>query len=130
MKVPVQVSVVALIVNLVLALALIQPLAHIGLALAVSIAALVNAGLLWWALRNKGFYTPIVGWLRLVVQSVFAAFLMALSLWWLESIVLSDWALASGLERAGALLLLVVAGMLIYALALLLFGMRKRDWVL
>jgi putative peptidoglycan lipid II flippase len=128
MRVPVQVSVVALIVNLVLALALIQPLAHIGLALAVSIAALVNAGLLWWALRHKGFYTPLVGWVKLFVQSLLSVFVMALSLWWLQQVLLSDWTLASGWVRAGALLVLVLVGILSYALALLLFGMRKRDW--
>jgi len=130
MKVPVQVSVVALLVNLVLALLLIQPLAHIGLALAVSIAALVNAGLLWWALRRKGFYTPITGWFRLLWQSMFAVLAMTVSLWWLQTAILSDWTVASGLERAGALLLLVSVGMLSYSLALLLFGMRKRDWKL
>lgn len=129
MKVPVQVSIVALVVNLVLALTLIQPLAHVGLALAVSIAALVNAGLLWWALLHKGFYTPLLGWLKLLLQSLLAVTLMALSLWWLQSIVLADWVVASGLERAGALLALVVVGMFSYALALLLFGMRKRHWV-
>jgi putative peptidoglycan lipid II flippase len=128
MKIPVQVSVVALVVNLVLALALIQPLAHIGLALAVSTAALVNAGLLWWALRRKGFYTPIVGWMRFLLQSGFAVLVMAVSLWWLQQALLSDWTLASGWERSGALLLLVLVGMLSYAIALLLFGMRRRHW--
>jgi putative peptidoglycan lipid II flippase len=130
MKVPVQVSVVALLVNLVLALLLIQPLAHIGLALAVSVAALVNAGLLWWALRHKGFYTPIVGWFKLLLQSVLAVCVMAVSLWWLQSTILPDWAAAGGLERAGALLFLVVVGIFSYASALLVFGMRKRHWVL
>ncbi len=128
MRVPVQVSVVALIVNLVLALLLIEPLAHIGLALAVSVSALLNAGLLWWALRHKGFYIPVVGWMKLLMQSLLAVLVMALSLWWLQSIILADWSIAIGWQRAGALFVLILTGMLSYSLALVLFGMRKKDW--
>jgi putative peptidoglycan lipid II flippase len=90
---------------------------------------LVNAGLLWWALRRKGFYTPIVGWFKLLLQSALAVCVMAVSLWWLQSTILPDWAAACGLERAGALLFLVVVGIFSYASALLVFGMRKRHWV-
>jgi len=129
MRWPVKISIVALLVNLILALSLIQPLAHIGLALAVSISALVNAGLLWWVLRRQDYYRPEAGWLRLVLQSLIAVVLMALLLMWLSKYWLPNWALATGWERAGVLLLLVVVGVLSYALSLLLFGMRKCHWV-
>lgn len=130
MRWPVKISVIALGVNLVLALALIQPLAHVGLALAVSVAALVNAGLLWWILRRKGYYHPENGWMRLAAQSGVAVVVMAMALWWLSSLVLADWQGATALARSGALALLVVAGALSYVLALWLLGMRKHHWIL
>jgi putative peptidoglycan lipid II flippase len=129
MRVPVKISVVALVVNLVLALLLIQPLAHVGLALAVSIAALVNAGLLWLALRRMGFYSPVVGWVSLLLRTLGAVLVMAVALWWCSSALLVDWTLATGWMRAGVLFLLVVIGFVSYVSLLLILGMRKKDWL-
>ncbi len=129
MRWPVKISIVALAVNLVLALLLIQPLAHIGLALAVSVSALVNAGLLWWVLRRQDYYRPESGWLRLLLQSLLAVAAMSAVLWFLPIYGLPSWSGLGGWERAGNLLLLVIAGMFSYGIALLLFGMRKCHWV-
>ena len=130
MRWPVKISLVALLVNLLLALLLIEPLAHIGLALAVSVAALINAGLLWWVLRRQDYYQPEAGWLGLIFQSSLAAIVMSGLLWWMPYFLLPNWALGDGWERAGSLLLLVFAGILTYVFSLLLFGMRKRHWSL
>jgi len=46
-------AVVALAVNLVLSAALVRPLEVRGLALSVSIATMVEAGLLFWTLRDR-----------------------------------------------------------------------------
>ena len=51
MALPVKISVIALVINLCLSLLLIDTLAHVGLAFAVSGAAIVNAMLLWFGLR-------------------------------------------------------------------------------
>ena len=51
-------------INMVLNLILIWPLAHAGLALATSLSALLNAGLLFWGLKKSGIYTASRGWLR------------------------------------------------------------------
>lgn len=128
MRWPVKVSIVALGVNLILALSLIQPLAHIGLALAVSVAALVNAGLLWWVLRRQDYYRPEAGWLLLVLQSLVAVVLMGGLLAWLSEYWLPNWAFATGWQRAGVLFSLVLVGVVSYAVALWLVGMRKRHW--
>lgn len=127
MAVPVKVSVVALLVNLGLSLALIEPLAHVGLALSVSVAALVNAGLLWWWLQRLGFYVPRAGWGLLLLRTLAAGLAMAVLLWWLSA-WLGDWQEAQGWQRAGWLLLCVLAGGMVYGLGLLLTGMRLRHW--
>lgn len=128
MRWPVKISIVALLVNLLLALLLITPLAHIGLALAVSVAALVNAGLLWWVLHRKGFYQPAAGWWRLSLQTLLAASVMGALLWWLPDVFLENWQGADAATRGAVLALLVLFGGLSYLGSLLLFGMRKRDW--
>ena len=53
-KTPVRFALAAMAVNVVLALGLIWPLAHVGLALATSLASWLNAGLLFAALLRRG----------------------------------------------------------------------------
>ena len=39
--------------------------AHAGIALSIGLAATVNAAMLWWILRRRGWYVPCFGWRRL-----------------------------------------------------------------
>ncbi|WP_157217719.1 murein biosynthesis integral membrane protein MurJ [Flavisphingomonas formosensis] len=55
-KTPVRIALVAMLVNLVGNLILIWPLAHVGLALSISISAWVNAGLLYWTLHRRDHF--------------------------------------------------------------------------
>jgi putative peptidoglycan lipid II flippase len=55
-KTPVRIALVAMLVNLVLNLILIWPMAHVGLALSTAISAWVNAGLLYWTLRRRDHF--------------------------------------------------------------------------
>ena len=56
-RTPVRIALVAMLVNLVLNLILVWPLAHVGLALSTAASAWVNAGLLWWTLHRRGQLT-------------------------------------------------------------------------
>ncbi|MGB4100415.1 MAG: murein biosynthesis integral membrane protein MurJ [Alphaproteobacteria bacterium] len=53
-RTPVRIAITALATNMIGALLLIQPLGHVGIALASSIATWVNAGLLLFMLRRQG----------------------------------------------------------------------------
>jgi putative peptidoglycan lipid II flippase len=128
MAIPVKISVIALIVNLGLSLLLIDSLAHLGLALAVSGAAVVNAILLWAGLRYYRFYEPRQGWWRLWLQSLLATAGMAGVLWQILS-SFGDMALMSGMERTGVLLFLVVSGLFSYALLILMLGFRLKTTI-
>lgn len=73
---PVRIAAIAMAVNLVLNLALMGPLAHMGLALATALAAMVNVGLLLWALGKR---LPDLALSRLwpsVARTVVAALVM------------------------------------------------------
>ena len=130
---PVRIAVVALLTNMVLNVAIVVPMVmlklpgpHAGLALATSLAAWVNAGLLYYKLRQQRVYQPGSGWWRLGLQLAFAAVLLATVLIaavpalpvWLE------WSVGS---RIGGLLLWVVIGMASYFIALQLAGLRLKT---
>ncbi|MEM9208452.1 MAG: murein biosynthesis integral membrane protein MurJ [Pseudomonadota bacterium] len=129
-RTPVRVAVVALVVNAVLSVLLAYWLTqigyagtHAGLALAVSIAALLNAGLLYRGLRREGIIQPAAGWRMLLFRVVVANVLMSVCLsaitqpvdWWLD---------ASLANRAGSLALLVCVGIVAYFAALFVLGLR------
>lgn len=73
-KTPVKIGVVTMLANIVLALILVGPFKHVGLAAAFSLSACLNAVLLLWLLLRLELYKPQAGWpvylLRLVIASV------------------------------------------------------------
>lgn len=71
-KTPVKIAIYTMIFNLVLCGALIGPLAHAGLALASSIAALFNAIWLFSNLYKNKVYSPQSGWGWLLIQLTMA----------------------------------------------------------
>jgi putative peptidoglycan lipid II flippase len=76
-KTPVLVAVVALVVNVVLNLALMGPLAYVGIALATSASAWVNCGLLALGLRRRGRLQPDLRFRRKLPRMVLASAVMA-----------------------------------------------------
>ena len=125
-RTPVKIGVLAMAVNMLLNLALIVPLAHAGLALATSLSAFLNAGLLLRGLLRDGVMRWQAGWLRFVLQLSCANLAMAvlLVLWVPE---LSQWLSWSVWDRAMAMALSCVLGGALYVIVLLLLGVRLRQ---
>ncbi len=132
MKTPVRIGVIALVTNMVLNLAFALPLhhyfgiGHVGLALATSLAAMLNAGLLFRGLYRFGIYHPSPGWPRFLLTLLGANLVMAMVLWGFTT-YLDQWLLWSGWQRAGWMLLTCLSGMLVYTLFLLVGGMRPSH---
>jgi len=124
---PVKIGVQAMVANMVFNLALIVPLAHAGLALATSLSAWLNGFLLWRGLRRDGVWRSQPGWLLFLARLGFANGILAGLILWLAAPA-SQWLQMSGVERALNMGLLVVAGVLIYFLALALVGVRVRHF--
>ena len=55
-RTPVRIALVAMLVNLVLNLALVWPMAHVGLALSTAVSAWVNVALLYRSLHRRGHF--------------------------------------------------------------------------
>jgi putative peptidoglycan lipid II flippase len=125
-RTPVKIAVIAMITNMVLNLILIWPFQHAGLALATSLAALLNAGLLYRGLRTQGVFQPQPGWYAFSLRIYMASFCMALLLWW-GSGPLDLWLNMNTLERSLHLSGWIVAGLIIYFTSLIIFGFRLRH---
>ena len=125
-KTPVKIAIICMITNMGLNLIFIWPLAHVGLALATSLSALLNAGLLWWGLRKVGVFQAQPGWLAFAARLLAACVAMALVLLWLVPPT-QDWLVWGWQQKAGEMTLLVAAGMGVYLLVLLVGGLRLRD---
>jgi putative peptidoglycan lipid II flippase len=125
-RTPVKIGVIAMVANMVLNLILVWPLAHAGLALATSLSAWLNAGLLYLGLRRGGVYIPGKGWpwhwLRLLV----AAGAMGVVIHGLADRV-PVWLTGSLPDRIGWLTLIVVSGLAVYLAMLLILGFRPRH---
>ena len=99
---------------------------HAGLALATSLAAWVNAGLLYRALVRKNIYRPAHGWLRLLAQAGLAGTALAVLLA-LAVPGLTDWLAWGASQRITQLLLWVLAGVVVYFSVLRLSGLRLLE---
>jgi len=125
MKTPVRIAVIALGVNTVLNLLFIFPLAHAGLALATSLAAFVNAALLYHHLQSTHF-TRQAGWRALLWQGgvAMAAMVAWLLLWTPDAEV---WFAADAWHRVGWLAGLVLSAVALYGGVLWLLGVRLHH---
>lgn len=126
-RTPVKIGVIAMITNMVLNLVFyLNGFAHVGLALATSIAAFVNAGLLLRGLLKEGVFHWQVGWSKFLAQLMFAniamsAFLLYVAGSWEQW---TDWLV---LEQVSQLLFLVLGSILIYILCLGITGLRWKH---
>ena len=125
-KTPVKIGIQAMILNMVLNLILIFPLAHVGLALATSISAYFNAMLLFWGLKKAGFYQAQPGWWAWIGKLFVANVAMVLAIVMLNPSI-EAWMGFDEWARMGWTGLLVVLGVAIYGISLLLMGIRLRH---
>ena len=118
---PVKVAAGAVLLNLTLNLILMQYYAHVGLAMATAIAAWANTAALAWLLNRRGvFRIDARAWSRLARMAA-AAIVMAFGL--IAGLdLLRAWLGGTTLEVAGALALLIIGGMIVYGIAVCLFG--------
>ena len=124
-KTPVNIGVIAMIANMGFNLILVWSLDHVGLALATSLSAWVNAMLLLRGLHQRGWY-EIRGlpW-KSTLQVGLALLLMVQVGWWAPTAaVLSDHAI---MERIGWTALLLIVSGLLYLVTLRLTGIRYTS---
>jgi putative peptidoglycan lipid II flippase len=124
---PVKIGILTLVATQLMNLALVGPLKHAGLALAIGLGACLNALLLYLTLKKQRIYLPQPGWpvftLKVLASVAFMAIVLFTSMgeasWWLGA----PWQ-----HKVPAMLGLVLLGAAVYAGCLLAFGFRPRDF--
>ncbi len=129
-RTPVRIAIIALLVNAACNLLFVVPMVlndipgpHAGLALATSLAAWVNAALLYRTLRQQALFTPRTGWGRLWLQMLFATVMMSLGLAWFVPAT-GDWLQQPATNRVLWMIFAVFGGAAVYLLSLQLSGVK------
>jgi putative peptidoglycan lipid II flippase len=129
MKTPVRIAIIVLVVTQLLNIALVPWLRQAGLALSISLGAMLNAGWLLVGLIQRGRYKPSPGWGHFLLQVTAATALVTAFLMW--SAASADWiALREhALLRAGLLAATLGASAVIYFAALWVSGVKVRQFL-
>lgn len=128
-KTPAKIAISCIVVNMICALLLYRPLGHVGLAMASTVAGAVNCSTLLWLLNKEGCINlnKSFGWF--VLKLVCANVVMGLVLWqlniWLGGSGAS-WVDFTQIKRIETLAVLICAGLVSYAVTLLLLGIKPR----
>ena len=125
---PVRIGIIAMAANMVMNVILVFGLnmQHVGLALATSLAAFLNAGLLFLGLWRARLIVRQPGWSLFALRLLAANTVMVLFLNWFAGDWQAwlDWDMVTRVLR---LMLLCTGGLFVYAGCLYLTGMRFQD---
>jgi putative peptidoglycan lipid II flippase len=126
-RTPVKIAIGVLLATQALNVVLVPWLGHAGLALAIGLGALVNAGLLLGGLLRRGVYRPRPGWGGFMVRVVAANLAVGAALVWAAQGI--DWIglQAQWGQRTLAVVLVLAAVALLYFLMLAACGLRPRH---
>jgi len=126
-KTPVKIAVFVLVLTQLFNIVLVPWMAHAGLALAIGLGAIVNAGALFIGLRRRDVYRPESGWWLFLTRQLVALVIMAalialitVDINW-TSPELNPWI------RVGWLAVALGAGFLAYIASLLILGLRPSH---
>jgi putative peptidoglycan lipid II flippase len=133
-KTPVKIGIIAVVSNIILNIVIVVPMAlqgayapHAGLALATAFSAIINATLLYRALRKKQIFQPCPGWMKLLLQMTLACLAMAYYLQWV-GVDTASWLSMNAGERVFKLFYVITFASVIYTATLLAAGARPWKW--
>lgn len=134
-KTPVKIAIASMLTNMVLNLLFVGLLLHnhfegphAGLALASSVAAYLNAIMLYRGLRKREVFMPERGWLRLWVAITFGCITMGVLLVFMTRDI-NSWLQADMALRVKNLSLTIAFGALVFVFTSMISGLKKHDLV-
>lgn len=132
-KTPVTIGIKAMAANMLMNVIFVVPLhyfwqvGHVGLALATSLAAVLNAGLLYRGLRQQQVYSPLPGFTATLLRLLIAVVAMGVVLLILVP-EQATWETWQWFDRVVGLLWLCAAGVATYFSVLAIVGARPRHF--
>ncbi len=128
-RTPVRFAIITLVLTQALNLVLMGPFKQAGLALAISVGACVNAGLLWRGLVSRDAYHARPGWTMFLAKLALALAVMGGVLWAIDPQEARWLAMrATPLLRAAWLAGIVSTGALVYFATLGVLGFRPGHF--
>jgi len=124
---PVKIGIKSMIANMVFNLMLAPFLGYVGLALATTLSASLNAYLLYRGLKAQGVYQLSAKTLMFIARLIFAALVMALVVYNLSP-SFDTWLLLSFSEQVIQLITCISLGALSYFVVIILLGIRLKDF--
>ncbi len=126
-KTPVKVAVVAMIINIVFSLALMGPLKHGGLALALSLASTLQLFMLIFLLRKRleGIDGRVV--MSSMVRSVISSIVMGICIYFLAFKIFGSILAQKTFNLALGILIIVCAGLVIYFISTHVLGSKELS---
>jgi putative peptidoglycan lipid II flippase len=132
-RTPVRIGIIAMITNMVMNICFVVPMVlyeyeapHVGLALATSLAAYLNAFMLYRGLCKTNILRLTPGWAKLFVQITLAVICMAVLLMFITP-GLDQWSQWPIIERVSTLLGVIAIAGLLYFAVLALLGFRPAQ---
>ena len=132
-RTPVRIGIIAMVCNMFMNIAFVVPMVmldyeapHVGLALATSLSAYINAILLYNGLRKNAIFIPQDGWPTWIFRIVIASTAMAAVVIWLNPGA-TQWSQWQLMERLTNLAIIIIAGVLSYLALLWLQGLRPAQ---
>jgi putative peptidoglycan lipid II flippase len=128
-RTPVKIAVAVLVLTQLMNAIFVPLIGHAGLALSVSLGAMLNAFWLFVGLRRAGAYVPEPGWGAFSLRVAWASALLGALLFWAERHI--DWVglVHHQAQRIGWLALCLGAAALVYFGALLASGLRVGQFM-
>ncbi|WP_438467660.1 murein biosynthesis integral membrane protein MurJ [Marinomonas sp. PE14-40] len=124
-KTPVKIGIIAMVANMAFNLILVGPFGHVGLAMATTLSAALNAFLLWHGLRKRSLHQFNSDWIKPCFAILLGVSCLAGLLLWHNALAV-DWTQLPDLERVWRIALVVIVGVLVYFAGLFLGGFRPR----
>jgi putative peptidoglycan lipid II flippase len=126
MKTPVRIGIWAMASNMLFNLLLVWQFDHVGLAMATSLSALLNAALLGFGLYRQKIWQPCAGWAVFLLRVLLASVAL-ISVIYLTFQPVQMWFMWGVWQRVEQLTIIVVVGALAYSVGLGLMGLRWRH---
>jgi putative peptidoglycan lipid II flippase len=128
-RTPVKIAIAVLVLTQVMNAIFVPYIGHAGLALSISLGAMVNATWLYIGLRRVGAYTPEPGWRGFSLRVFGATALLGALLFWAERAI--DWVglVDHQAQRIGWLALCLGGAALLYFGTLLASGLKLQQFM-
>lgn len=126
-KTPVKFGIIAMVSNMVLNIIFALPYGYVGLAIATSLSATLNASMLWFGLYKQGVYQKQNDTISVLLRIIIAGGVMAMLMLYLNP-TLVEWANFSLLEASYQLFSMILLAVICYFICATLIGLRPRHF--